>query len=87
MLAASDTQTELSKSFRNHFIGARREEGRALLERAIEAGEVWRGIHVDATLDLLYGAVFYRLIAAPANIDSGYSDRIVAILLASAELH
>lgn len=89
MLAASDTQTELSKSFRNHFIGARREEGRELLERAIEAGEVWRGIDVDAALDLLYGAVFYRLIAAPANIDSNYSDRIVSLLLAgiSAELH
>ena len=89
MLASSDSQTELSKSFRNHFIVARREEARALLEEAIDAGEVWRGVDVDAVLDLLYGALFYRLIAAPAAIDGAYTDRIVSLLLAgmSAELH
>src|SRR5687767_9496542 len=31
MIAASDTETELSKAFRNHFVLARRTEGRALL--------------------------------------------------------
>ena len=89
MLASSDSQTELSKSFRHHFIDARREEARALLEEAIDAGEVWRGVDVDAVLDLLYGALFYRLIAAPTAIDSGYTDRIVSLLLAgiSGELH
>lgn len=89
MLASSDSQTELSKSFRNHFILARREEARALLEEAIDAGEIWRGVDVEAVLDLLYGALFYRLIAAPTVIDSAYTDRIVSLLLAgiSAEMH
>src|SRR5438477_1947056 len=39
MIAASDRDTELSKAFRNHFVHARRAEGRALLERAIHVGE------------------------------------------------
>jgi len=89
MLASSDSQTELSKSFRNHFIVARREEARVLLEEAVDAGEVWRGVDLDAVLDLLYGALFYRLIAAPAAIDGAYTDRMVSLLLAgiSGELH
>src|SRR5579862_949058 len=83
MLASSDSQTELSKSFRNHFLFARREEGRVLLERAIDAGEVWRGIDVDAALDLLYGAIFYRLIATiPGSFDASYTDRMLSLLLA-----
>ena len=89
MLAGADATTELAKSFRNHFLGARREEGRALLEQAIAAKEVWRGIDIEAALDLLYGAVFYRLVVTPSNIDAGYTDRIVSLLLAgiSAESH
>lgn len=89
MLASSDSQTELSKSFRNHFIVARREEAHALLEEAISVGEVWRGVDLDAALDLLYGALFYRLIVAPTAIDGAYTERILSLLLAgvSAEQH
>ena len=35
MLAASETEWEISKAFRSHFILARRTEGKALLERGI----------------------------------------------------
>ena len=35
LMIAAETETELSKAFRNHFILARRNEGRAFLQRAI----------------------------------------------------
>jgi len=78
MIAASDTETELSKAFRNHFVLARRTEGRALLERAIRDGEVRRGLDVEVALDLLYGPLFFRLLIGHAPLDVRFMDQVLA---------
>jgi AcrR family transcriptional regulator len=78
MIAASDTETELSKAFRNHFVLARRTEGRALLERAIRDGEVRRGLDVEVALDLLYGPLFFRLLIGHAQLDVRFMDQVLA---------
>lgn len=81
MLASSESDTEISKSFRNHFIFERREEGRALLKRAMREGAIRSDVDLDTTLDLLYGPLFYRLIAAPGTLQPSYSDRVLALVL------
>jgi len=78
MIAASDTETELSKAFRNHFVLARRTEGRALLERAIRDGEVRRGLDVEVALDLLYGPLFFRLLIGHSQLDVRFMDQVLA---------
>lgn len=81
MLASSESETEISKSFRNYFIFARREEGRALLEQAIREDAIRSNIDLDTVLDLLYGPLFYRLIAAPGMLSQSYSDRVLDLVL------
>jgi AcrR family transcriptional regulator len=78
MIAASDTETELSKAFRNHFVLARRTEGRALLEQAIRDGEVRPGLDVEVALDLLYGPLFFRLLIGHAHLDARFMDQVLA---------
>jgi AcrR family transcriptional regulator len=75
MIAASDTDSELSKAFRNHFVLARRSEGKALLERAIAEAEVRSDLDVEVALDLLYGALFFRLLMGHAPLDEAFMDR------------
>ena len=77
MLAASDPESELSKAFRNHFVLARRAEGRALLERAKANREVRRDVDVDVALDLLYGPLFFRLLMGHAALDESFMDRVL----------
>jgi AcrR family transcriptional regulator len=77
MIAASDSDTELAKAFRNHFVLARRAEGRALLQRAIDEGEVRRDIDVEVVLDLLYGPLFFRLLLGHAALDVGFVDQVL----------
>ena len=77
MIAASDSDTELAKAFRNHFVLARRAEGRELLERAIRDGEVKRDVDVEVVLDLLYGALFFRLLMGHAALDAGFTDQVL----------
>jgi AcrR family transcriptional regulator len=69
MIAAADNDSELAKSFRNHFVLARREEGRALLTEAMDVGDVRSDLNVDVALDLIYGALFFRLLMGHAQLD------------------
>jgi AcrR family transcriptional regulator len=77
MLAASDPQSELSKAFRNHFVLARRAEGKALLERAKANREVRRDLDVEVALDLLYGPLFFRLLMGHAPLDESFMDEVL----------
>ena len=77
MTAASDSETEFSKAFRNHFVLARRAEGRVLLEKAIRDKEVRRDLDVEVALDLLYGPLFFRLLMGHAALDASFVDRVL----------
>ena len=77
MLAAADTDSELSKSFRHHFVLARRAEGKALLERAIEEGSVRADADLEVALDLLYGPLFFRLLMGHARLDARFMERVL----------
>jgi AcrR family transcriptional regulator len=77
MIAAASADSELSKVFRNHFILARREEGRAIIARAIESREIRKTIDVDIALDMIYGPIFYRLLMGHAPLDARFTDAVV----------
>jgi AcrR family transcriptional regulator len=77
MIAASETESELSKAFRSHFVLARRAEGKALLERAIAEKEVRADLDLDVALDLLYGPLFFRLLIGHAALDGRFMDQVL----------
>lgn len=81
IIAASDNDSELARAFRNHFILARREEGRAFLLQAIEEGDLRGDIDVEVALDMLFGALFFRLLLGHAPLDLRLADQIVAAAL------
>ena len=81
MIAASDTGTELSKAFRNHFVLARREDGRALLKEAVADGELRRDLDIDVALDLLFGPLFFRLLMGHAPLDAAFVKRLLKDVL------
>jgi AcrR family transcriptional regulator len=82
MIAAADSGSELSKAFRNHFVLARRAEGKALLERAIQEGELNPELDLEVAVDLLYGALFFRLLMGHAPLDEAFLDRALDTALA-----
>jgi AcrR family transcriptional regulator len=72
MIAAADPDTEIAKAFRHHFVLARRNEGRVLLEQAVVAGELRGGVNLDVALDQIYGALFFRVLLGHAPIDAPF---------------
>jgi AcrR family transcriptional regulator len=81
MIAASEQETELSKAFRNHFILARRNEGRIFLNNAIAHGEIRKELDLDVALDLIYAPVFYRLLMGHAPLSARFMDEILSLAL------
>jgi AcrR family transcriptional regulator len=79
MVAAADVETEISKVFRTHFILARREEGRALLTKAVQQNAVRGDIDFDAALDLIYGPLFYRLLVGHQPLTAEFTDTLLAL--------
>ena len=77
MIASADHDSELSKAFRNHFVMTRREEGRALLLQAIGSGEIRRDANVEIVLDMLYGALFFRLLMGHAALDDALTNQLL----------
>ena len=77
MLASADQDTELSKAFRNHFIMARRTDGKALLAAAIADGVLRPDFDVEVALDMIYGPLFYRLLAGHARLDAAFTDALL----------
>ena len=72
MIASADPDTEIAKAFRHQFVLERRNEGRALLLRAAQAGELRAGIDLEAALDQLYGALFFRVLLGHAPADAAF---------------
>jgi len=82
MLASADQETELSKAFRNHFILARRTDGKALLAAAVADGVLRADFDVEVALDMIYGPLFYRLLAGHARLDAAFTDALLDHVLA-----
>lgn len=81
ILASADSDTEVAKAFRNHFIQARRDEGRALLQAAIEAGDLRADVDLELVLDLIYGALFYRLLMGHGPLGPRDADALLRTVI------
>jgi AcrR family transcriptional regulator len=81
LIAAADSETELSKAFRNHFVLARRSEGVGLLQQAIKDGELRPELDVEIAVELLYGPLFFRLLTGHAPLNAAFVDRVLDLAL------
>lgn len=77
LIAASESESELAKAFRSHFVLAKRAAGRSILERGVAAGELRAGLDLDVALDLLYGPIFFRLLIGHAPIDKPFVGHLL----------
>jgi AcrR family transcriptional regulator len=77
MVASADQDSELSKAFRNQVMLASREEGRAILTRAVAEGAIRPDVQIDVALDMIYGPIFYRLQVGHALADVAFVEGLV----------
>ena len=82
MIAAAQSDSELAKVFRTHFMLKSREEGRALLLRAVAEGDVRNDVDWEVALDLIYAPLYFRLLIGHGPLDGSFTDAILDLALA-----
>jgi AcrR family transcriptional regulator len=78
IIAAADRESEMAKAFRNHFVLARRAEGKSFLLQAIDEQEIRADINVEIVLDMLYGPLFFRLLLGHAALSGPFVDQLLS---------
>ncbi|PWB82716.1 MAG: TetR family transcriptional regulator [Methylocystaceae bacterium] len=85
LLGASQSDDELRQAFWNRWIEPRRKEGAEFLVRAQKRGELRASVNFDVLLDVIFGAIYYRLTIPYAPLDDQYIhvliDQVFAGLL------
>lgn len=75
------------ESFRDRFLAPRRDAARQVIVQGIESGEFDPKLDPDLAMDILYGPIYYRLLAQHLPLDeifaTALSQRAIACLLAS----
>jgi len=80
VVGAGQSQPEILRAFRSHWIEPRRVEARRLLRRAIKEGEIRADLDPDAVLDLLYGPLYIRFLLKHAPLNRTFVDTVFKVV-------
>ncbi len=84
LLGAGQSDPELLEAFRDRFLRPRRQEAYKTLRRAIERGELPKGLDLDLVLDTLYGAIYMRFLIRHDKLTEEYVEQVCRLVLGNA---
>jgi AcrR family transcriptional regulator len=73
---------ELASTVRDEFLAGRRTALSVVLERGVRRGDLRGGLDLELALDVLGGAIFYRLLVTGGPIDEQLAQGVVELILA-----
>jgi AcrR family transcriptional regulator len=76
LLAEAQFDEELATAFRERWTLPRRKMALAVFQKAISQGELRSDIDIEATIDLLYAPMYYRLQMGTESLSDAYIDEI-----------
>jgi AcrR family transcriptional regulator len=80
LVADSQGNPALAKDFRDRLFAHRRARGAATLRKGIVTGELRPDLDVDDALDVLYGALWLRLLVGHRPIGQATADELLALV-------
>jgi AcrR family transcriptional regulator len=81
LLTQAQTEPEFAAEYHTRFIGPRREQARAVFDRAVARGEIPPGTDIDVALDLIYGPVYHRLLHGHAPLTDQFVRDVIDMAL------
>ena len=71
----------LASTVRDEFLAGRRAALSVVLDRGVRRGDLRQGLDLDLALDVLGGAIFYRLLVTGGPIDERLAAGVVELIL------
>ena len=81
MITEAQANPGSAELFREEFVARGRDLARHVLERAKFRGDAPRDLDVELAIDIMSGAIWYRLLLGHAPLDDAYADGIVRLVL------
>ena len=82
LITEAATDPAFGELYRERYVEPRRAQARAIFQRAISRGEIPAGTDVEAAVDLLYGALYHRLLHGHAPLTQEFAETVVGIVVA-----
>ena len=82
LVTEARTDPTFAAIFRERFTEPRRAQARTIFQRALARGQIPLGTDVEAAIDLLYGALYHRLLHAHAPLTQEFAQTVVQIVVA-----
>ena len=76
LLAEAQFDAELATAFRERWTLPRREMARAFFQEAVRREELRPDLDIEATIDLLYAPMYYRLQMGTGPLSEAYIDSL-----------
>jgi AcrR family transcriptional regulator len=81
LVGAMPQRPELARAIRDGFLAQRRAALRAVLDRGAARGDLRADLDVELALDVLGGAIFYRLLVTGGPIDERLAEGVAELIL------
>jgi AcrR family transcriptional regulator len=81
LVGAMPQRPELARAVRDGFLSQRRAALRAVLDRGVARGDLRADLDVELALDVLGGALFYRLLITGGPIDGDLAEGVAELIL------
>jgi AcrR family transcriptional regulator len=80
-VAAAQSDAGVAAAFRNVWVIPRRAEAKTVLEKHQGAGRLPAEVDLELLLDVLYGPLYYRLLAGLGGLSPAYADEVTELTL------
>ncbi len=84
LMAEAQLDQTFARSFRSGFLARRRQVLVEVLQRARARGEVGGSVDTDFLVEIVFGALWYRVLARNAPLDQAFSEQLADSALALA---
>ncbi len=81
LITEARTDPAFADEYLSRLVQPRRDQARAIFKRAIERGEIATEVDVEVALDLLYGALYHRLLHGHAPLNDRFVKHVVEMVL------
>jgi AcrR family transcriptional regulator len=85
LITEAATDPVFGKLYRERYVEPRRAQARTIFARAMGRDEIAMGTDVEAAIDLLYGALYHRLLNGHAPLTQEFVETVVGIVVAGIE--
>jgi AcrR family transcriptional regulator len=81
LLTEAQTDPKFADEYHSRVLEPRRAEARAVLQRAVDRGDIPAATKMEVALDLLYGPIYHRLLHGHAPVNDRFVRDVVDMVL------